>query len=154
MHVGSVAGVMPYLLSSTYNASKAALRAYCNTLRVELAPYGVHVLTLVTGAVSSNINRTAWQLPEGSLFTPYNSRFQGRLGHSQEGSMKTRKYANQVVKACESSRGWLWDRNEVWLGAKVGRVWWLDLADKFWPGGVWSLVMRNIFVLQPLKMDT
>ncbi len=34
VQIGSLAGVMPYVFGSTYNASKAALHAYSNTLRV------------------------------------------------------------------------------------------------------------------------
>lgn len=38
-HTGSVSGIMPVPFSVAYNASKAALHAYGNTLRVELAPF-------------------------------------------------------------------------------------------------------------------
>ena len=153
VHVGSVAGAMPYLFSSTYNASKAALHAYCNTLRVELAPYGVQVLTLITGGVKSNLTRTPRQLPQGSLFMQYQPQFQRRLGHSLEGSMETREYAEQVVKECHNARGWLWNRSEVWMGAKAGRVWWLDLVDRFWPGGIWTHVMQIMFNFRPQGKD-
>jgi 1-acylglycerone phosphate reductase len=34
VNVGSVAGVMPYAFGSSYNASKAAVHAYSDTLRV------------------------------------------------------------------------------------------------------------------------
>jgi len=34
VQIGSLAGVMPYCFGSVYNASKAALHAYSNTLRV------------------------------------------------------------------------------------------------------------------------
>lgn len=40
VQIGSIAGVVPLAFGSTYNASKAALHAYGNTLRVELAPFG------------------------------------------------------------------------------------------------------------------
>jgi 1-acylglycerone phosphate reductase len=34
VQIGSVAAVMPYVFGSVYNASKAALHAYSNTLRL------------------------------------------------------------------------------------------------------------------------
>lgn len=39
VHVGSIAGILPVPFQSAYNASKAALHSYSDTLRVELAPF-------------------------------------------------------------------------------------------------------------------
>jgi len=39
LQIGSIAAVTPMPFGSMYNASKAALHAYSNTLRVELAPF-------------------------------------------------------------------------------------------------------------------
>jgi 1-acylglycerone phosphate reductase len=36
---GSIMGVLPIPLASTYNSTKAALHAFGNTLRIELAPF-------------------------------------------------------------------------------------------------------------------
>ena len=57
VQTGSVAGIMPYVWGAPYNAVKAALHTYSDTLRVELAPLGVRVITVVTGGVKSNIAR-------------------------------------------------------------------------------------------------
>jgi 1-acylglycerone phosphate reductase len=38
--IGSIDAVIPLVFASAYNATKAALHAYANTLRVELAPFG------------------------------------------------------------------------------------------------------------------
>ncbi len=66
----------PYM--AAYNASKAALMGFGQTLRVELAPLGVRVVTLVTGSVASKLfqNVPACQLPEGSLYTPLKDRIE------------------------------------------------------------------------------
>lgn len=40
VNVGSVVGVLPYAFGSAYNATKAALHQYGDTLRVEMAPFG------------------------------------------------------------------------------------------------------------------
>lgn len=37
--IGSVVGIIPLPFGSAYNASKAALHAFNNTIRVELAPF-------------------------------------------------------------------------------------------------------------------
>lgn len=39
VNIGSIAAIMPYPFGSAYNASKAALHSYGNTLRLELAPF-------------------------------------------------------------------------------------------------------------------
>jgi 1-acylglycerone phosphate reductase len=39
VNIGSVSGIMPVPFSAAYNTSKAALHAFGNTLRVELAPF-------------------------------------------------------------------------------------------------------------------
>jgi 1-acylglycerone phosphate reductase len=38
--IGSIAALIPVPFGAAYNATKAALHAYANTLRVELAPFG------------------------------------------------------------------------------------------------------------------
>lgn len=40
VQIGSIAGKLPYVFGSVYNASKAALHSYNRTLRVELEPFG------------------------------------------------------------------------------------------------------------------
>lgn len=40
VNIGSIAGVCPFVYGASYNASKAALHHYGNTLRVEMRPFG------------------------------------------------------------------------------------------------------------------
>ncbi|KAK8090499.1 short-chain dehydrogenase protein [Apiospora phragmitis] len=51
----SVGSVMAVPFQSVYNASKAALAMLSQTLRMELAPFGVRVMELKTGGVRTNI---------------------------------------------------------------------------------------------------
>lgn len=95
VQIGSVAGIIPYVFSSVYNASKAALHAYSNTLRVELAPFGVKVVTVVTGGVQSRIARTDRELPNDSYYLPVNAEYQRRVKHSQERAMSNKSYAQR-----------------------------------------------------------
>jgi 1-acylglycerone phosphate reductase len=39
VHIGSISGIMPVPFGAAYNTSKAALHSFCNTARVELAPF-------------------------------------------------------------------------------------------------------------------
>lgn len=40
VNIGSVGGIVPFVYGSSYNATKAALHHWGNTLRVELKPLG------------------------------------------------------------------------------------------------------------------
>ncbi|KAL2845521.1 hypothetical protein BJY01DRAFT_214183 [Aspergillus pseudoustus] len=66
----SLAGVLNVPWGSFYNASKAAVRMYSETLRVEVAPLGVKVVTIMTGIVASKMfeNTPHDELPESSYY--------------------------------------------------------------------------------------
>ncbi|RYP59381.1 hypothetical protein DL769_008566 [Monosporascus sp. CRB-8-3] len=79
VNIGSVGGIVPYVYGSSYNASKAALHHWGNTLRVEMKPLGVDVVNIISGEVSTNIlkrdrdhNR---QLPGTSFYRPLADEF-------------------------------------------------------------------------------
>ena len=40
VNIGSIGGVCPYVFGASYNATKAALHHYGNTLRVGMKPFG------------------------------------------------------------------------------------------------------------------
>lgn len=51
----SLAGLVPLSWTSIYCASKAAIDTYAKGIRVELAPFGVKVISVITGGVRTNI---------------------------------------------------------------------------------------------------
>ena len=60
---------------SAYNASKAAMAMFSDTERLELEPFGIKVVELKTGVVSSNLiknqkEQTSITLPKGSIYEP------------------------------------------------------------------------------------
>lgn len=116
----------PYVFGSVYNASKAALHHYSSTLRVELAPFGVRVVTIITGGVKSNIARVDRTLNPNSIYMPIEEEYIRRVKHSQEVGMDTKKYAASVVQQV-TRPGILArlfrNRNWVWEGAKSWLVW-------------------------------
>lgn len=48
-----------FVCVAVYNASKAAVHMLDETLRIELAPLNVKVLTVVTGAIKTNIHQNS-----------------------------------------------------------------------------------------------
>ena len=64
---GSVSGIIPFPFSCIYSASKAAIHQYAATLRLEMKPFGVKVINIVTGGVKTDIEDKR-DLPESSIY--------------------------------------------------------------------------------------
>jgi 1-acylglycerone phosphate reductase len=117
--IGSLAGEMPYVFGSVYCASKAALHRYSDTLRLELKPFKVRVVNVVTGGVKSQIARTFRMLRRDSIYLTVEKDYQKRLTHSQSVGMETEKYAKSVVSQLMS-----WRRKDtIWEGEWRLRYW-------------------------------
>ncbi|TAQ85506.1 hypothetical protein B7494_g6165 [Chlorociboria aeruginascens] len=86
VNVGSVGGIVPYIYGASYNASKAALHHYGNTLRAEMKPFGVQVVNVISGEVSTNIlqndKKNMRKLPEGSIYTPLAHEFENHISRT------------------------------------------------------------------------
>lgn len=121
VQIGSLAGEMPYVFGSVYCATKAALHRYTETLRLELEPFDVRVVNVVTGGVKSLIARTTRTLSKDSVYLPIEADYQARLTHSQSLGMDTDKYARSVVAQLT---GWR-KRKTIWEGSRSWLVWWL-----------------------------
>jgi NAD(P)-dependent dehydrogenase (short-subunit alcohol dehydrogenase family) len=55
--IGSVAGVRGLGGAGAYCASKAAVHAYCESLRLELKPHGIRVVTIAPGYIDTPMTR-------------------------------------------------------------------------------------------------
>lgn len=126
VQIGSVAACFPYAWGSIYNASKAALHSYSEALRIEVAPFGVHVITVVTGGVKSRIARVKRSLREDSAYKQLADDYQKRQIQSQKLGMETESYAKEVVNRVLEAEGWLWRTRTIWAGASSGTVRWLS----------------------------
>lgn len=143
MQIGSLAGIIPYVFGSVYGATKAALHSYSDTLRVELAPFGVRVVTVVTGGVKSNIARTHRALPEDSIYLPVKEDYERRLTHSQAEGIPNEQYAKSVVSQLLRHPR----RDTIWEG---GRSWLVKFISTFFPR--WVFVSCDSVV--PIQLDT
>ncbi|KAJ4993376.1 NADPH-dependent 1-acyldihydroxyacetone phosphate reductase 4 [Stagonosporopsis vannaccii] len=128
INTASVLAVVPYPFSSAYNATKAAVAAYSDTLRLELAPLGVKVVTLYMGVVSTGLSS-----PDGISFDPTSIYISAEAGvkkrsrdHQATGmraSQFAREVANEIlVKKPGSGKG-----EYVWKGTNALLVWFLHL---------------------------
>lgn len=67
--IGSVAGVRGLPGAGAYSASKAAVRVYCESLRLELKPHGVKVVTIAPGYIDTPMTKhNSYPMP--FLMTP------------------------------------------------------------------------------------
>jgi 1-acylglycerone phosphate reductase len=148
VQTGSVAGIMPYVWGAPYNASKAALHAYSDTLRVELAPLGVRVVNVVTGGVKSNIARTHRTLPPGSYSQPLAEDYEQRLTHSQQLGMDTKQYARSCVRQVIAGDGFFKKQRWIWEGKMSWIVW---FGWTYLPTAIFDYYFTAKFKLEKLK---
>ena len=64
---GSCAGIISFPFGSIYSATKAAIHSYARGLHLEMKPFGVRVINVVTGGVDTNIADTR-PMPEDSIY--------------------------------------------------------------------------------------
>lgn len=107
--IGSVSGLTVTPFSGAYCASKAALHALDEALRLELAPLGIHVITVQPGAISSSFGDTAatgvgrYRDP-ASRYRSVADRIEGRARMSQSGGSDADAFAHRVVRAVTRRR--------------------------------------------------
>src|SRR6476646_2634332 len=69
-NIGSSSVLAPVPFYAAYRASKAAVSAFSETLRAELAPQGIQIVEIMPGPVGSDIRRRPWSLPPASRIEP------------------------------------------------------------------------------------
>ena len=72
-NIGSIVGLFTTPFAGAYCSSKAALHSLSDTLRMEVAPFGIHVVTVQPGGVLSSFGAHA----EASIQLPANSLYRG-----------------------------------------------------------------------------
>ncbi|CAG8910255.1 unnamed protein product [Penicillium egyptiacum] len=125
VNIGSIGGIVPYIYGASYNASKAALHHYGNTLRAELKPFGyVHFINRLSPTWSSDGLLTSIQSPSVTI-TPA-------------------QYAAAIVREVQKSRPAAW----FWYGARTGMCRW---GDMFLPRTYWDGLFAKWFQFEKLE---
>ncbi|GJM95056.1 hypothetical protein PR202_ga11752 [Eleusine coracana subsp. coracana] len=108
VNVGSVVGTAATPWAGPYCASKAAVHAATDALRLELRPFGVHVVKVVPGAVRSGLGRAnAAQLVkrEWRMYGAFEAAIEERARASQSGrAMDAGVFARHVARRVMSPR--------------------------------------------------
>lgn len=71
VNISSVSGVLPTPFAGAYCSTKAAVTAYSDSLRMELKPFGIEVITVQPGGIKSNLSVNADKELERFRKTPY-----------------------------------------------------------------------------------
>ncbi|KAI6090487.1 hypothetical protein F4821DRAFT_228371 [Hypoxylon rubiginosum] len=117
VYITSISGYVNVPYMGTYAASKRGLELVAETLRLELAPFGVDVLEVVTGAVKT-MGQTYFgdlKLPAESLYKSIEDTFVSRAqGNDQLPRMDTMEYGEAVVDSITNrTTGKFWYGNNA-----------------------------------------
>lgn len=106
VNIGSVSGVLVTPFAGAYCASKAAVTALSDALRMELAPFAIDVMEVQPGAIASRFGNTASQqasevLREDSPWWPLREAVQARANASQQNATPAEAFARQLLAAIQ-----------------------------------------------------
>ncbi|KAF2638840.1 putative estradiol 17 beta-dehydrogenase [Massarina eburnea CBS 473.64] len=116
VNMGSIAGSLGIPMQSTYNTSKAAINILSEGLRLELAPLGVRVLTVMAGNVTSNISENAntITLPEDSYYKPIEKELQPPFPKAPD--IPTEQFVEWLAnKTLAGTTGMIWNGGNTFL---------------------------------------
>jgi len=109
VNIGSVSGVLVTPFAGAYCASKAAVHALSDALRMELAPFGIRVMDVQPGAIgtrfASHASVQAEQvLAERSPWWPLREQIRARAMASQDHPTDVHDFARALLRAVQKPR--------------------------------------------------
>lgn len=109
VNIGSVSGVLVTPFAGAYCASKAAVHALSDTLRMELAPFGIRVMEVQPGAIASSFAKNAGHeaeqlISEQSPWFPLREGIRARAKASQDNPTPASEFAAGLLKAVQQSQ--------------------------------------------------
>ncbi|KAI1385392.1 putative short-chain dehydrogenase/reductase [Hypoxylon trugodes] len=136
-NIGSINTEIRPPFFSIYNASKAAIEVLGASIRTELAPFGVRVVTVKTGSIKSELfnNAPPTKLPENSLYLPAKEYIESRIVVKTAATMEADEYAKKVVSQLLKSNV----KPIIWTGGLAMLAWALS-----WFG--WEGMMDGIII--------
>lgn len=103
VNIGSVSGLTTTPFGGAYSATKAAVHMISDAMRMELAPFGIEVITIQPGSIQSSFGARAAvgvdRFQEGSLYSSLEEQIQERARMSQKNPTPTGEFAAKVVDA-------------------------------------------------------
>jgi NAD(P)-dependent dehydrogenase (short-subunit alcohol dehydrogenase family) len=146
-NVGSIVGLFTTPLAGAYCSSKAALHALTDALRMEVAPFGIRVVTVQPGGVKSSFGNhaeEALRLPDNSPYLGMEKGIRARAQAGQVGATPADAFVVPVVDALLRPNPPVWVR-----GGKGSLV--LPLLKKLLPARRFDAIMSKRFGLRDWK---
>ena len=109
VNIGSVSGVLVTPFAGAYCASKAAVHALSDALRMELAPFAIEVMEVQPGAIASSFGASASQqveqlLEQNSPWWPIRDGIRARANASQDNPTPASHFARNVLAAVQNKQ--------------------------------------------------
>lgn len=109
VNIGSVSGVLVTPFAGTYCASKAAVHALSDALRMELHPFGIRVMEVQPGAIASSFGSNASQQAEqlvapSSPWWPLRQAIMARANASQGNPTPAADFARDLLAAASRAQ--------------------------------------------------
>jgi NAD(P)-dependent dehydrogenase (short-subunit alcohol dehydrogenase family) len=109
VNIGSVSGILVTPFSGAYCATKAALHAASDALRMELAPFNIDVMVIQPGAIESEFGNNAEAslsrtLGEHSLYEPVKDGILQRARASQYNPTPTVTFVEELLRLLEQPK--------------------------------------------------
>jgi len=149
VNVGSSAGIFTVPFSGVYCASKAAIHALSEVLRMEVAPFKVRVMTVYPGAIASAFGDNAAAklkdtLAENSLYSSVMPAVEKRARVSSNSPTTPEMFANKLMSLMLSKR----PPFNVGIGHGSRAMPW---AKKLLPTKLREYLMAKAYLLNSLK---
>ena len=106
VNIGSVSGVLVTPFAGAYCASKAAVHALSDALRLELAPFGIDLMEVQPGAIASSFGASATReaenlIAKGSPWWPVREGIRARARASQDNPTPAEDFARTLLAAVQ-----------------------------------------------------
>ncbi|KAF2172593.1 hypothetical protein M409DRAFT_49151 [Zasmidium cellare ATCC 36951] len=147
LNICSIAGAVRMAWQGAYNGSKAAETFFSETLRIEMEPLGVRVVTAMVGEVETQIYQSgdSYKLPEGSYYKNVEKfivdQGAGKLQQNNEPAAKTAKsLVDDVLRGMSG---------QTWRGGVAGTA---KIAHWLLPGRLFERMLhsnRGVYQVAP-----
>jgi len=151
VNMGSVSGILATPFSGVYCASKAALHYLSDTLRMELAPFGIKVITVQPGRIRSNFGKTAKSglvknMKSDSVYASILDAIYARADMSQLKSTSTEYLSKKLINELQKEN----PKNIIRIGKSSSL---LPFIKRYFPSRVSDKLLRKKFELDKLKIE-
>ncbi len=100
VNIASVSGICATPFAGAYCAAKAAVNLLSTSLRIELAPFGIDVITVQPGAIKSGFGKVASEsirLSKESVYAPLAAYVESRATASQKDPTPAEEFSSKLI---------------------------------------------------------